>query len=40
MNSLILSLAALIPAVLLCWYIYSKDKIEKEPAGLLFLLFH
>ena len=39
MNSLILSLAALIPAVLLCWYIYSKDKIEKEPAGLLFLLF-
>lgn len=30
--------AALTPAVLLCLYIYKKDKIEKEPAGLLILL--
>ncbi len=39
MNSVILSLIALIPAVLLCWYIYEKDRVEKEPALLLLLLF-
>ena len=38
MNSLILSFVALIPVVILCWYIYSKDRMEKEPTGLLFLL--
>ena len=38
MNSLILSFVALIPVVILCWYIYSKDRMEKEPIGLLFLL--
>lgn len=39
MDAIILSLVALIPAVLLCWYIYSKDRVEKEPVSLLFLLF-
>lgn len=39
MNSIILSLVALIPAVFLCWYIYSKDRVEKEPLGLLGILF-
>lgn len=39
MNSIILSLVALIPAVLLCWYIYNKDRVEKEPVFLLLILF-
>ena len=39
MSSIILSLVALIPAVLLCWYIYVKDRVEKEPAVLLLVLF-
>lgn len=39
MGRLIISLAALIPVVIFCWYIYSKDKQEKEPIGLLTLLF-
>lgn len=39
MDAIILSLVALIPAVLLCWYIYCKDRIEKEPVSLLLLLF-
>ncbi len=34
-----ISLIALLPAVLLCWYIYEKDRVEKEPPGLLSLLF-
>lgn len=38
MNQLIISLMALIPVILLCWYIYVKDRQEKEPLGLLMLL--
>ncbi len=34
-----ISLVALLPALLLCWYIYEKDRVEKEPIGLLSLLF-
>ena len=32
-------LAALIPVIVLCVYIYKKDRAEKEPLGLLLLLF-
>lgn len=39
MNRISLSVAALIPALLLCWYIYEKDRKEKEPFSLLVLLF-
>ncbi len=39
MNQFTLSVAALIPALLLCWYIYAKDRMEKEPIGLLCILF-
>ncbi|MBQ8164499.1 MAG: PrsW family intramembrane metalloprotease [Clostridia bacterium] len=39
MNYIGISFLAIIPALLLCWYIYSKDRIEKEPFGLLALLF-
>ncbi len=39
MNSIILSLVALIPAIILCWYIYRKDRVEKEPLLLLVILF-
>ena len=38
MNNFVLFFSALIPVVLLCWYIYSKDRIEKEPVGLLLTL--
>lgn len=31
--------AALLPAVVLCVYIFIKDRVEKEPIGLLLLLF-
>ena len=31
--------AALIPAIVLMCYVYNKDKIEKEPPGLIFRLF-
>ena len=34
-----ISLLAFIPALLLCIYVYIKDKVEKEPLWLLFLLF-
>ncbi len=34
-----LILLALLPAFILCGYVYSKDKVEKEPKGLLFVLF-
>ena len=37
--SLEISLLALVPAVLLCVYIYKKDRVEKEPWWLLCLLF-
>lgn len=39
MNTFTLSLLALIPALLLCWYIYVKDRQEKEPLWLLAALF-
>ena len=39
MNYIGISLLALIPALLLCWYVYSKDRVEKEPFGLLCILF-
>lgn len=34
-----ISLAAMLPALLLCLYIYHKDRVEKEPASLLAILF-
>ena len=34
-----LSLLAVIPALILCGYVFYKDRIEKEPIGLLALLF-
>lgn len=34
-----LSLIALIPGLFLCGYIFYKDKVEREPVGLLSLLF-
>ncbi len=34
-----LSLIALIPGLFLCGYVFYKDRIEKEPVGLLSLLF-
>ena len=32
----LLVILALLPAVVLCIYIYKKDRVEKEPIGLLF----
>ena len=32
-------LAAVVPAMILMYYIYRKDRVEKEPAGLLLKLF-
>lgn len=37
-NTVILLIAALVPAVVLCFYIYRKDRVEKEPLGLLLLM--
>lgn len=37
--SLDISLIAILPAILLCIYVYVKDKVEKEPIGLLAILF-
>ncbi len=34
-----LSLVAVIPAIILCGYVFYKDRIEREPIGLLALLF-
>ena len=34
-----LSLIAVLPALLLCAFVFYKDRIEKEPIGLLALLF-
>ena len=42
MNSLkivLLICAALLPAVVLCVYVFKKDRVEKEPIGLLLALF-
>ena len=38
-NSIALICAALLPAIALCIYVFSKDRVEKEPVGLLLLLF-
>ncbi len=38
LNTILLVTAALLPAVVLCCYIYSKDRVEKEPVRLLLLL--
>lgn len=38
MSTLILVLAALLPAVVLCVYVFMKDRVEKEPVGLLLKL--
>lgn len=38
MNSNILLVAALVPAIILCVYVYRKDRTEKEPLGLLLKL--
>ncbi len=37
-DALLLIVAALAPAVALCVYVFKKDRVEKEPAGLLTLL--
>lgn len=37
--SIQISFIALIPSLLLCYYIYQKDRVEKEPIGLLTFLF-
>ena len=34
-NDILLVCAALFPAVALCIYIFKKDRVEKEPIGLL-----
>ncbi len=39
MNNFIPPIVVLIPCLFLCWYVYRKDKVEKEPAGLISILF-
>ena len=39
MNFILFSILGLIPALILCGYIYFKDRVEKEPISLLALLF-
>jgi len=36
---LALTVAAVLPAIVLCVYVFRKDKVEKEPISLLILLF-
>ncbi|MBQ4067290.1 MAG: PrsW family intramembrane metalloprotease [Clostridia bacterium] len=38
MNTFLLIAAALLPAIILCIYVYKKDSVEKEPVGLLLKL--
>lgn len=38
-NTIALICAALLPAIALCIYVFIKDRAEKEPIGLLLLLF-
>ena len=38
LNEILLVCAALIPAIVLCVYVFIKDRVEKEPIGLLLLL--
>ncbi len=37
-HSIILAAAALLPAIVLCVYVFNKDRVEKEPIGLLLIL--
>ncbi len=39
LNEILLVCAAILPALVLCIYVYKKDRAEKEPLGLLALLF-
>lgn len=39
MENITLILAALVPAIVLCVYVFKMDRVEKEPAGLLLKLF-
>ena len=39
LNGILLVCAALIPAIVLCIYIFKKDSVEKEPIVLLLSLF-
>lgn len=39
LNDILLVVAALVPAIVLCVYIFIKDRVEKEPIGLLLGLF-
>ena len=38
LNEILLIVAALLPAIALCIYIFRKDRVEKEPIGLLLVL--
>lgn len=38
LNEILLTCAALFPAIALCIYVFRKDRVEKEPVGLLLLL--
>ncbi len=38
LRTILLVLAALLPAIILCIYVFKKDRVEKEPVGLLLLL--
>lgn len=38
-NTILLTVAALLPSAILLIYVYKKDKVEKEPRGLLLKLF-
>ena len=37
-NENLLTVAAILPAIILCVYVYKKDRVEKEPVGLLITL--
>ena len=38
-NMILLVVAALLPAIILCIYVFCKDRVEKEPVGMLLKLF-
>lgn len=38
LNEILLVCAALFPAIALCIYVFKKDRVDKEPIGLLFVL--
>lgn len=38
LNDILLTVAALVPALVLCVYVYIKDRVEKEPLGVLIAL--